>query len=199
MSKNLLDLISDIRAKQAAMKKLQQDMPRIIGVESVRILKDNFKKGGYDSGAGFTAWKKRSEDTNTAYDYNRTSAYRTPKLHKKSRYKNPYKGSVVSSKHPILVQTGNLRDALTYQINGKTVRIGVMPNIAKKKGALKDAHTYAEMMNEGGTGKWGKHSTSVPRRQFMPRPSDGPNPKILSAIKKKYESELDKFMKDWHK
>ncbi len=195
--KNLTDLIHDIRAKSAGMKKLEQDMPRIIGVESVKILRQNFLLQGYDSGSGVKAWKKRSPSTDIAYMYNRTAAYRTPKLHKISRYKNPYKGSVVNASRQILTQTGNLRDSLTYQVSGKRVTIGVYPRIVTIGGKSHDALAYAKILNEGGSGKWGKHSTKIPKRQFMPRPNDPPNQKIINVAKKKYYYELDKFMHDW--
>lgn len=195
--KTLEQLIHDIRMKSAAMKKLTEDMPRIVGVEAVRILKENFKKGGYDDGKGYKKWNKRSPATNTAYEYNRQASYRTPKLHKKSRYKNPYKGSVVNSKRPVLVQTGNLRDSLSFKVTGKTVSIGVYPRIVNIGGKTHDAIAYAQIHNEGGTSKWGKHSVRVPKRQFMPRPGEGPNIKILNAVKRKYDTELDSFMKEW--
>jgi hypothetical protein len=197
--KTIAQLIYDIRIKSAAMKKLTEDMPRIIGVESVRILKENFTKGGYDDGKGFKKWNKRSPATNTAYEYNRTASYRTPKLHKKSRYKNPYKGSVVSSKRPTLVQTGNLRDSLSFRVSGSKVNIGVYPRMVTIGGKTRDAMAYAERNNEGGTGHWGKHSVRIPKRQFMPRPTEGPNRKILMAVEKKFDSEVLKFMKDWKK
>jgi len=197
--KTITDLLRDITTKYSEMQKLKQNMPRIIGVESVKVLKENFKKQGYDSGTGFTAWKKRSKATDTAYDYNRTSSYRTPKLHKKSKYKNPYKGSVVSSKRPIMVQTGNTRDALNFQANGNKTIIGIFPRIVMIGGKSHDAFAHAKILNEGGTGTWGRHSTKIPKRQFMPRPQDPPNQAILNQVKKKYFFELDKFMADWKK
>jgi phage gpG-like protein len=197
--KNLIDLINDIRAKSAAIKHLKEAMPRIIGVESVRLIKENFKKQGYDSGSGLTPWDKRKDATNKMYDYNRTASYRTPKLGKKSKYKNPYKGSVVSSKRPILTQTGNLRDSITFQASGKTVLIGVYPKIVSIGGKTKDALAYAKHLNEGGPGKWGKNTTKVPKRQYMPRPSDGPNNKIIAAINKKRDFEIDKILAEWRK
>jgi hypothetical protein len=196
--KSILDLISDIRVKTAAIKKMQEDAPRIIGVESVRILKDNFRLQGYDSGNGVIKWNKRSKVTDTAYSYNRNASYRTPVRDKKSKYKNPYKGSVVSASRPIMTQTGNLRDSINYQVAGKSVTIGVFPNV-KKAGALQEAHSYAKKMNEGGSGKWGHASTSTPARQFMPKPSDGPNKKIITATIKKLDFELKKIMDDWKK
>ena len=188
--RTLLDLISDIRRKEKAIKIMTEKMPDIIGTECVRVIKSNFVKS---NPAG---WAARAKVTDIAYDYNRTSAYRTPVLEKKSKYKNPYKGSVVSSKRPILVQTGNLRDSITYDKSGNEVIIGVMPN-TKKAGALQEAHTYAKKMNEGGTGKWGKNTTNTPARKFMPTPSEGPNEKMVSAITKKIDFEVNKIMEDW--
>ena len=197
--KDLISLITDLRAKQAAMKKLEADMPRIIGVETVRIIKENFKKQGYDSGQGFTAWKKRDKASDTAYEYNRNANYRTPILGKRSKYKNPYKGSVVSARRPLLTQTGNLRDATSFQVNGKTVTIGIYPKLVTIGGKTRDALKYAKIHNEGGKAKWGNHTVTIPRRQYMPRPTDPPNHRMLMAYEKKYRFELDRFMRDWKK
>jgi phage gpG-like protein len=196
--KSLFDLINDIRAKSAAMKKLQDDFPRIIGVESVKIIKQNFKLQAYDSGTGVKLWTKRAKVTDTAYSYNRNASYRTPVLGKKSKYQNPYKGSVVNASRPLLTQTGNLRDSINYQVTGKTVIIGVFPNVPKA-GAKKEAHSYAKKMNEGGSGTWSHATTHTPARQFMPRPNDGPNPKIIKAAIKKADYEISKIMAEWKK
>lgn len=194
--KNLLDLIFDVRKKSAALKQLEENMPRIIGVESVKIIKNNFKLQGYEISG---TWAKRKQVTNTAYDYNRTQNYRTPKLGKRSRYKNPYKGSVVSSRRPINLQTGNLRDSITFEVSGKIVTIGVFPNFIKA-GALKASHTYAKKINEGGSGSWGRYAkTHTVSRQFMPRPGQPPTKKMVEMYKKKYSSELDKIMDQWKK
>jgi len=57
---------------------------------------------------------------------------------------------------------------------------------------------YAKIHNEGGSFKaFGKYSKKMPKRQYMPRPNDPPNAKILNAASKKYFFELDKFMRDW--
>jgi|GEM_PF-1561141 hypothetical protein len=192
--RNLTDLIADIRKRSSDIQKLEKNMAKIIGVESVKIIRNNFQIQGYETGG---TWAKRKQVTNTAYDYNRTAAYRTPKLGKRSRYKNPYKGSVVSSKNPVLVQTGNLRDSITYQINGKIISIGVFPNFIKA-GAKVASHTYVKKMNEGGPGTWGKYArTSTTARQFMPRPGQPPTKKMELVYIKAYEAELNRIMGDW--
>jgi hypothetical protein len=180
--KNLLDLINDIRKKQAAMKQLEKDLPRIIGNECVRQIKANFVKS---NPAG---WAARKDVTNKAYTYGR-----------KKGGKSQYKGSVFNADRPILVQTGNLRDAIMYQVTGKTVIIGVFPNSPKKDKAEQEAHTYARKMNEGGSGHWGKNPTNTVARPFMPKPGYPPTAKMLSGIEKKYKFERNKFMEDWKK
>ena len=197
--KSLLDLIHDIRYKSKAIQTMQENAPRIIGVESVRILKQNFKLQGYDSGTGVKMWAKRSKVTDTAYSYNRNASYRTPKLGKKSKYKNPYKGSVVNASRPILTQTGNLRDSINYNVSGNSVLIGVFPKAVSINGKMRDSLVYARKINEGGSGKWGHASTHTPARQFMPRPEDGPNKKIIDASIKKIDYETQKIMAEWKK
>jgi hypothetical protein len=178
------------------MKQLEGNMLKIIGVESVRLIKANFGLQGYETGG---TWAKRKQVTNTFYEYNRTAAYRTPKLGKRSKFKNPLKGSVVSSKNPILVQTGNLRDSITYRASGKIVSIGVFPNFIKA-GAKVASHTYAKKMNEGGEGSWGLHAkTHTTSRQFMPRPGQPPTPNMVKVYIKSYEMELSRIMGDWKK
>jgi phage gpG-like protein len=196
---DLNDLERDLGNMESAMNNLGSRFPAIIGNESVRILRENFMLQGYDSGKGFRKWKKRSKATNTFYDYNRTSSYRTPKLGKKSIFKNPLKGSVVSSKSLILLQTGNLRDSISYRTSGQIVEIGVFPRSIVINGKTHNAVVYAKIHNEGGTGKWGSHSTKMPRRQFMPRPSDNPNEKIIVKAKEKWVFEEQKIMSKFEK
>jgi hypothetical protein len=190
--RTLLDLISDIRKKQQAIKQLTEDMPRIIGVECVREIKSNFVKSNP------LGWASRKDVTNKAYDYNRNKKFRTPKTGKKSVAKNPYKGSVYNSQNPILKQSGNLRDAIMYEQSGKSVIIGVLPNSPKNGKAEQPAHTYAKHLNEGGPGRWGKYAkTNTVARKFMPRPGEPPTPKMLKAITKKADFEFNKCMGDW--
>jgi len=197
---DLNDLENDLNTMQSAMSNLATRFPSIIGKESVSILRENFTKQGYDSGSGFKRWKNRSKSTNIAYDYNRTSSYRTPKLGKKSKYKNLYKGSVVQSSNPVLLQTGNLRDSISYKANGNIVEIGVFPKTITIGGKTHNAVNYAEIHNEGKTFKaWGKHSKRMPKRQFMPTPQEAINPKIITKAKEKWDYEEQKIMSKFDK
>jgi hypothetical protein len=70
------ELMADFDTAQKALEKLQKvDAPKIMGVESVRIIKQNIDPiQGYDSGAGVAKWRPRSDKTNAAYDRNRSRA-----------------------------------------------------------------------------------------------------------------------------
>lgn len=187
-NKSLTDLYADFRKATQDMEKLKGNLPRIIGVEAVRIVKQNFTLQGYDDGNNVTPWPARAQVTDDAYDYNRTNKYRT-KTGKKSTYKNPYKGSVYSSKNPILEQTRNLYMAIQYAVAGSKVTIGVDTALLP----------YAQKMNEGGDGTWGNNPTHTPARQYVPKPDEPANPKIIAAVVKKLEFEKDKIMRDFKK
>ncbi len=192
--KNLKDLLTDLHKHRQAIEKVMEVMPMAMGVEAVKVIKSNFKNQGYETGG---SWKQRTAATNKSYDYSRRKGAKIP-TGIKAKAKNNYKGSVYSSQRPILTQTGNLRDSVTYKIAGKKVEIGVFPN-QKKGGATEEAHTYARKMNEGGSGKWGKNATHTPARQFMPQPNDPPTPKMKAAFKKKLDSEINKALSEWKK
>jgi phage gpG-like protein len=190
--KSLSNLAGDMKLKADAIKKLETQFPIIIGVECVKEIKGSFAKQGYNSPG---EWPKRSQVTNLLYEYNRTNDYRTPKLGKISKYKNPYKGSVVHSSNPILLQTRNLRDSVSYNASGKGVLIGVFHRMSPTG---HDSLGYAKIHNEGGTFMmFGKHSAHMPRRQFMPKPSQGPTRQMWDMIDNKYSLELKKIMGSW--
>lgn len=188
----MAQLLSDFRSARNKTEKLQNALPMIIGVEAVKVVRENFDKQGYDTGTSFTAWPKRADVTNIAYDYNRVSnswtlkskgrgrgSFVTPSG-KASKAKNKYKGSLYSGSNPILLQTRTLYRSIAYFLSGKKVTIGVDPTLA----------IYAQKMNEGGKGKWGKkNATNTPARQYMPRPHEPPNIKILNRVKAKVEFE----------
>ena len=185
--KSLFDLMNDINKRASAIKQLETTFPIAIGVICVKEIKSNFiKMQG--------VWPKRSKMTDTLYEYNRTGDYRTPKLGKKSKHVNPYKGSVVHANRPILVQTGNLRDSVTYNISGKAVTIGVFHRMSKLG---QDSLIYCKLLNEGGAMRVFNHQGHMPARPFMPKPSAGPTPTMYEAINKKYHTELNKLMGLW--
>lgn len=124
--KPLNQLLSDWKVARQRMEQLNNDIPRIMGNESVKVVKDNFKLQGYDTGTGLKSWPERSAKTNKAYDH-----------------RHGVKGSVYQSSNPLLQQTRNLYNLIKYLIKNKsTVFIGADTNLAP----------YAERMNEGGGG-----------------------------------------------
>jgi len=174
--KNLNDLLKDWRGTETEMQTLVKALPRIVGSEAVKSVKDNFRLQGYDSGTGVVKWKERSAATQSLYD------------------KRVWvKGSVYSSTRKLLEQTMALFNGIKYdQIGTGRVRIGVDINLVP----------YAQYMNEGVTdGSMGPHHihTEIPPRQFMPRPGEPPNPKIMAAVEKKVIYERDKALQTFKK
>ena len=170
--KTIAQLLSDFKTAKEGVRKLQADIPRIIGVESVKAIKQNFRAQSYDSGTGTTPWKERSADTNKRYD---------------KRY--GVKGSVYQSSNPLLKQSGVLYNSVQYKVQGRLVFVGV------DLGAV----PYAQKMNDGGPGKWGKNATNTPARKYMPADGEPPNVKILKAVVKKVNSERNKIMAPFKK
>lgn len=168
--RTLSQLIEDWKIARGALTKLQADTPRIIGNVAVRSIKDNFRMQGYDTGAGVTNWKPRSQATNNRYDK-----------------RSGVKGSVYQSTNMLLKQTGVLYNSIQYKVTGKLVFVGV------DLGAV----PYAKKMNDGGPGKWGKNATNTPPRPYMPRPNEGLNPKMLKGVLKKIQSEREKALKNF--
>lgn len=188
--KDLNSLVSDLNKREQAIKKLNVSMLPAMGQICVKEIRSNFVKMQ-------GTWKKRSKMTDLLYEYNRTNDYRTPKLGKKSKHKNPYKGSVVHANRPILVQTGNLRDSVTFNVSNNNVSIGVFHRTVKIGNKTHDALQSAKLLNEGGTMRVFNHSGTMPRRKFMPSPAEGPTPTMISSIKVKYDQELNKIFATW--
>lgn len=107
------------------MQRLDRDLPRIIGVESVKVVKQNFINQSYNTGAGSVGWEARSSKTNRAYDR-----------------RGQYRGSVYNSANKLLLQTRNLYNSIAYTVNGKSVTVGVNQSLVP----------YAKRMNQGGGG-----------------------------------------------
>lgn len=176
-------LIRNFQKSRAAMDALMKKTPDIIGVESVKIVKQNFIISAYDSGNGITPWPKRKDATNKAYDRGRQVNPKTGKLSKYRTGKNStYKGSVYSSSKPLLRQTLALFNSITYRASSNLVFIGMNLNLVP----------YAAAHNQG--------LNHEPRRQYMPTPQDrSGNPKIMIAVKKKIDYETNKAMKAFAK
>lgn len=175
---SLEQLLSDFKQARRDHEAMMREAPRIIGVESVRIVKQNFMLQGYDDGNGVTPWEKRKPATDKSYDRGRTKDPKTGKLSKYRTGKNgTYKGSVFSSSKPILIQTRNLYNSIQYKIAGGYVFIGV--NLALVP--------YAAAHNAG--------LHHEPKRKFMPYPNEGINKKMVKAINNKLKIKTDGIMK----
>lgn len=186
---DLQKLLSDFQKARGDIDSfIKNDLPRIIGVESKKIILQNFTLQVYDSGNGITKWAKRAASTDKQYDRGKTVSPRTGKLSKYRTGKNAtFKGSVYSSLNPILVQTHTLKNSIHYRISNYSAWIGVsgtFTGINKKSGEIS---TYAKALNEG--------DGHLPRRQFMPFPNQPGNPKIIAAVTKKTSFEIEKRMK----
>lgn len=173
MSLPISQLLLDWRKASLEIEALVLKLPKIIGVESIRVIRMNFDLQGYDHGQGVDNWPKRKDSTNKAYD-KRTNV----------------KGSVFNSASPILSQTHALKRAIKAYPEGKsTVLIGVDLGLVP----------YAKIHNEGGQGKaFGKYAFKMPQRQYMPLPDQGPNPKIYKAVHKKIIYERDRILKKFN-
>jgi hypothetical protein len=186
-NKSLSQLLADWRKAKTAIEKLTNDMPRIIGNESVKVVKENFKLQGYDSGNGVTPWQPRKAVTDAAYDRGRIRYANG----KKSKYRHGpggYRGSVYNSENKLLLQARVLYNGIKYIVNSKrSVTIGVDDALIP----------YGRKMNEGGPGKWGKRPTMTPARKFMPTPGEKPNAKILAKIFNKIERERKRILRDF--
>lgn len=183
--KDLTTLANDIATARKGMQTLNENLPRIMGVESVKIVKQNFALQGYDTGNGVDKWDARKPATNAAYDRGRrkiTQGPNTGKLSKNRSGRNAtYKGSVYSSAKPILDQTGNLKNSVHYRAMRRRVFIGV--NLSEIP--------YAQAHNEG--------LHHEPRRQYMPFGSQKANPKILDVMRKRIDYEQGKVMRVFKK
>jgi phage gpG-like protein len=184
--KDLKDAFNDIRRAREEMERLNNRLPNIIGRESLAVIDQNFVNESYDDGVSKEPWKPREAATNKEYDRGRAMM----KNGKLSKYRvganKNYKASVFSSENKILEQTGTLRNSIRFKVSGKTVFIGV--NLLRVP--------YARIHNEGLRGMmYGKVPFRMPRRQFMPWPSEGPNPKMLKRAARKLKFEQDRIMK----
>ena len=173
---SLENLLRDFEQARKDYEQVIRALPRVMGVIAVKEVKGNFAAQGYRGPNGFQAWKERKESTNKNYDRGKTvnskgvqSKYRTGK-------NSVYKGSVYSSKNPILEQTLALRDSVHYSVSGGFVFIGVNLNIVP----------YAKCHNEG--------IYPQPKRQYMPKASEGANPRMIAEIVKKMDFETNKAM-----
>ena len=120
--KSMQQLMADWRVASNKMQKFQQDLPMVMGQESVNIIKQNFKAEQYDSGNGIEKWQQRSEKTNKRYNS-----------------RSGVKGTTYNSSAPLLRQTLTLYNSLMFRVMGKRVFIGTNTSLVP----------YAPAHNEG--------------------------------------------------
>jgi hypothetical protein len=121
--KSIRQLQTDFNNAANAYKKLDAQLPRIIGIEAVKVIRLNISDvHGYDSGNGVEKWQDRSPVTNMIYDK-----------------RQGVKGSTYNSGNPLLFQTHKLFNSIKSLISGKVVEIGVNLNSVP----------YALALNEG--------------------------------------------------
>jgi len=166
----LKDLEDDLSDMEKEMANLVGRFNTIIGQQAVSILKVNFDLQGYDDGKSFTAWPERSEATNRRYD----SGYGATKGGRLYIY---------SSANPILVQSKNLRNAISYRAHKTDVDVGVYDSVIGTHNAV----DYGKENNEG--------TDQVPQRKFMPTPTEGENAKIRDNILGRWKHEEQKIMR----
>jgi hypothetical protein len=172
--KSLNQLAADLLAARKGMTALADNLPRIIGVESVKIVQQNFQIEGYDSGNGITKWDQRKVATNLAYGGNFTYGLHRIKNSKRAKR---YKGSVYSASKPLLRQTLALYNSIAYKASRRRVFIGTNLN------AVPDAQAHNEGLNH------------EPKRQYMPLPNQRGNPKIFKVVGKRIDYETAKVMR----
>ena len=177
--KSLSDALKDWREARERMQNLTKRLPVLMGAVCVNVVKQNFILQGYDSGSGIETWPARTDATNKSYTYGR-------KKGRKKGGKSNYKGSVYQPTNKLLLQTRNLYNAIKHVESGQNVFIGVDLGLIP----------YAQKMNEGGPGHWGKNATNTPPRKYLP--TNGPNPKMLKAILKKVDFERNKALNYFH-
>ena len=127
--KSMYDLARDIKEAAEACERAKKDMPRRLGKKAVDVTKENFVNQGFEG----QRWKERAESTDKQYDR-----------------RGSYKGSVYSSKSPILRQTNNLFNSIQFRVRGKMIEIGIFEDRIIK---------YAQRHNEG--------IGNSPKRQFI--------------------------------
>lgn len=178
---DLKDLERDLLQQENALKNTYA-MQSEIGTKIAHSIKENFEKQGYDDGSGVDAWERRSEKANNTYD------------------KHPfYKGTPYSSKNPILIQGKFLLRKIGFKISGEEIEVGILQGTNPVDGS--DIGSYAKRNNEGLISRWKviKKTIKLPKRQFMPTPSEDLNPKMKDIIKHIWERTEQKIFSKFTK
>lgn len=166
--KPISELSNDIQRLQAKIRRTLDDIPHILGEESVRLARHQIEREGTIDG-GFRPWPKRKTVNLRAFS---TSISRG----KDGKFA-PTKTNLISTDQAktvgrgLLRVRGNLYNAITYTVSGNMVHVGV------------DLKTipYAKIHNEGGDIK----ITMKMRAFFMAKFRETVNPFWLNMAKHK--------------
>ena len=143
--KSIEELISKFKNLNTEFKDLTNQIPVVIGVQSVKYIQKNFTNKSFDGGP---KWKEISPTTKEFYD----------------KRKLGKKGTVFNSDDThLLWQTGNLRDSIQYKIeDDKKISVGIPESI------ISSLVPYAKIHNEGGSFlMFGKIPKVMTQRKYL--------------------------------
>ena len=203
--KSLQQLQQDFaHSTKEVQKAIKKDLPRLIGVEAVKLVKNNFVAQSY---FGFGHWKKRKPATNKAYMAGRGKGE-----------SGRYKGSRFNANHPLLLQTRRLFRSIRFKPQSNGVFIGsdliLVPYAQTHNEGLtinKKARTGVKLFFKGNRisseknathgqkVNIGAHSVKMPKRQFIPAGNDPLPVKMKTMIVKEFNQEFDKALKTFKK
>lgn len=168
------NLPADLRSKlQQLQKEIKNNLPRIVAVEAREHFVDNFRKGGFVNN-GLHKWQevKRRDPNSKWYGF---------EYHGDTRANMGKKGRLNYS------PTATQRDVLTSKRNYLMSSLKAEPQ--QGKAVISTDAPHAEIHNEGGTFKvFGKHSATMPKRQFV-----GPSKELDDKVEKMIIDTIDKI------
>lgn len=164
MAKNIRELQ---KLLNKAAKVMPDKLPRIIEVEGLRFISDNFKAEGFHSGTGVDGWKKRKTEDSAGRDITRYRTNRVGKRGALNRYGSKIKGRAL---------------LVGYNTGGDKLKNSFRASRNRKRVRFITYKVYAQRHNEGLSG--------MEQRQFM-----GKSRELNKRIEKKLTRELDKLFK----
>lgn len=169
--KKLKDLINDFNSVSKNYVFHENQLPRIIGNISVKVMHQNFDSQGFktSSSGSVIKWRKRKPSTNKAYD----------------RRTGNNKGSKNHGNNPILRQSGDLYNSIHYVTTKNKVFVGCNLKI----------FPYAKIHNEGGQGlAFGKYPFKMRKRKFI-----GVSPYLFFILGSEIQYNREKIFKKFTK
>lgn len=174
------------RLKQAQLA-IERELPRRISKQACELFENNFRLGGFLSG-GLSKWpdvKRRDKDSKWyGFEYRgqRRTSYAFARDSKTGKtYKSEQQEQLNYS------ETATRRAVLTSKRN--YLMGSLSPTPGKGYGAVATDAPHAQIHNEGGEFKvFGKHSTQMPKRQFM-----GPSPELNDKVEQEINQIFDRI------